>query len=542
METFFDRAVTNVSRHGDTDIFPFPVENHIFFDMRSKTVKLLSELHGNFDAWLASYPPAHEGALAPVSYTGFRWATQLDPFWNLYFLSLVLSIADQIEAARIPVNERCVFSYRYAWDEDQATIFDHKQNWRSFMERSLEQATNHSHVVICDISEFYSRVGHHRLENAMAHLKLPTDHIPQRIRRFLSQFSGTNSFGLPVGGPAARLLSELALNQVDHLLRLQGIPFCRYSDDFHIFASSIEDAYSKLLFLAERLQGTQGLQLQKSKTRIMSSAEFIATSPLRSEQETGPLRDPEAQPDLAERAGSLFRLSLRFDPYSPTKEEDYEALRRELERIDIVGLLQTELMKSRIHVALARKIISVIKYLAPKQRDDAVLSLLENAELLYPAISSILIVTREVFTELSAEAQTSVAERLIRMISKRSYILGTDIALAYAVRVISAFPSESTQATLAKLYGNSDHGPIVRRDVILAMTKLNAWHWLSDRRTSFRSMSPPERRAFIIASFFLQDEGDHWRRHTFREWTPFERLAKDWMDERVKQPDWTVPL
>ena len=37
------------------------------------------------------------GALAPVGYTGFRWAMQIDPIWNAAYLSWVLSIADQIE-------------------------------------------------------------------------------------------------------------------------------------------------------------------------------------------------------------------------------------------------------------------------------------------------------------------------------------------------------------------------------------------------------------------------------------------------------------
>ena len=79
---------------------------------------------------------------------------------------------------------------------------------------------------------------------------------------FLKNFSSTNSFGLPVGGPAARILSELTLNQIDQILKLEGVPFCRYSDDFHIFADSIESAYTELLLITETLQRTQGLQLQ----------------------------------------------------------------------------------------------------------------------------------------------------------------------------------------------------------------------------------------------------------------------------------------
>ena len=320
MEHHFRRAIANVSRYGDTDIFPLPVENHIFYDCPDETTKLLSELHANFDAWLAQHPPAHDGTLAPVTYTGFRWATQLDPLWNLYFLALVLSIAEQVEAQRIDPSEGCVFSYRYKWDDRDATLFDPGYNWRRFMEHSLSKAADHPFVVLCDVSEFYHRLGHHRLENALAHLNDKSD-TPWRIMEFLKNFSGTNSFGLPVGGPAARILSELTLNQIDQILKLEGVPFCRYSDDFHIFADSIENGYTKLLLITEKLQRTQGLQLQKAKTRIMSSSEFIATSPIKLD-DVADAKAGSGWSSASERARSLLRFSIKFDPYSPTKTDD----------------------------------------------------------------------------------------------------------------------------------------------------------------------------------------------------------------------------
>jgi hypothetical protein len=56
MEEHFKRAIANVTRHGDTDIFPFPIENHVFHDCPLEVMKLLSELHSNFSQWLAGYP------------------------------------------------------------------------------------------------------------------------------------------------------------------------------------------------------------------------------------------------------------------------------------------------------------------------------------------------------------------------------------------------------------------------------------------------------------------------------------------------------
>ena len=534
MDKYYKQAIANVIRYGDTDIFPRPIENHIFRDKEKETITLLKNLHSHFDEWLAKFPPAHEGALVPVNYTGFRWGTQLDPIWNLYFLSIVLSIAEKIELNRIPIANNCVFSYRCLWDGEYETIFAKEQNWRSFMERSNELAESHPYVVICDISEFYARIGHHRLENALAHLELKSD-IPHRIMVFLNNFSGTNSFGLPVGGPAARILSELVLNQIDQLLRLDGVVFCRFADDYHIFASSMEDGFAKLLLITEKLQRTQGLQLQKSKTRIIPSAEFISTSPIRLDDHDAPT-DSALGPTITERARGLLSFSMRFDPYSPTATEDYDQLRGELEKFDIIGLLQSELSKSRIHTALSRKIVSAVRYLDQPQRDVAIVSLLENAETLFPIFSSVLSVIHQVFSELTEDTQSAVVNLILSLISSNSHVLRVELTLTYAIRVLSLKPSSSVQETLAKIYANPLYTSLVRREVIIAMHRLKVWPWLSERRLSFRSMSPSERRAFIVASYTLKDEGHHWRGHVSEELSPFERLVREWASARAAQP------
>ena len=70
-----------------------------------------------------------------------------------------------------------------------------------------------------------------------------TSDTPNRIKTLLSKFSGTISYGLPVGGPASRILSELALNQTDRHLKARKIEFCRYADDYTIFCDNQSDGY-----------------------------------------------------------------------------------------------------------------------------------------------------------------------------------------------------------------------------------------------------------------------------------------------------------
>jgi len=94
----------------------------------------------------------------------------------------------------------------------------------------------------------------------------------------LNLFSGGISYGLPVGGPAARLLSEILLNRVDHLLHAEGLTFCRFADDYRLFTDSREEAYEVLRFLTEKLLQNEGLTLQRAKTQIITSNDYRAGS------------------------------------------------------------------------------------------------------------------------------------------------------------------------------------------------------------------------------------------------------------------------
>ncbi len=124
MREHFQLALRNVTEYGDTDIFPYPIENRIFHDEQDGVLELLENYHANFEDYIVRYPPAHISSLVPVSYTGFRWATQLDPLWNLYFLGCVLSIAEEIENVRLPVGDNKIFSYRFSPDQDTASLFN----------------------------------------------------------------------------------------------------------------------------------------------------------------------------------------------------------------------------------------------------------------------------------------------------------------------------------------------------------------------------------------------------------------------------------
>ena len=53
----FKFAVSNIARHGDTDVFPFPIENHILFDYPEDFIDILKDVHEDFSSSLTTILP-----------------------------------------------------------------------------------------------------------------------------------------------------------------------------------------------------------------------------------------------------------------------------------------------------------------------------------------------------------------------------------------------------------------------------------------------------------------------------------------------------
>jgi hypothetical protein len=529
----FKRAVGNITKWGDTDVFPFPIDNHILHDHTDAVIELLIDRCNNFDQSLISQPIYTYSTLAPVGYTGFRWATQIDASWNAYLLGLVLSVAPEIEKARLPESSGHVFSYRYQ-DNDQDGLFL-QSAWRSFQDRTRLLAEEHQYVVSVDIADFYSRIYHHRLENALR----PTDigsNRTRQIMKILGILSGNTSYGLPVGGPAARILAELVLNNVDRLLLNEPATrhFCRYADDYRLFVDDIQSAYQAIGFLSEKLLRNEGLSLQKSKTRIMTSHEYLS------------MLDP-AQPPPGS-AAKFLGLHVHYDPYSATPIEDYERLKTQLEEFDVRGLLQSEIAKGRVHTALTRRLISALAYMDASPRKQAVLSLLENLETLAPVMPQVMLSIRSAVQDLAdTEFSATVSQKIRSLIEEPSYISRIDLNLAYMIRVLATDYSFENEQILAALYQQS-HGftnaqsVIIQRDIMMILSNWRARYWLSDLKHNFSNMHPWLKRSFLMASYTLGDEGKHWRDSIKSTLIGYDKIVHDWAGSKTQIPDWRLPV
>ncbi|MGW3858331.1 RNA-directed DNA polymerase [Micromonospora arida] len=527
----FDRAVKNVAERGDTDVFPYPFENHVLNDQSAAVVSLLDKISKNFREYSNSAINNYS-TLAPVGYTGFRWATQIDPLWNAYLLSLVLELAPEIERRRLPIESQQVFSYRYV-DSSADGIFS-ASGWRDFQNRTRELASTSSYVVTIDIADFYSRVYHHRLENALQRTD-PGGNCTNQIMSILGKLSNNTSYGLPVGGPAARLLAELVLDRVDHLIAAEpSLTFCRYADDYRFFVNDMQAAYRAIGFVSEKLLRNEGMSLQKNKTRIMTSAEYLA------------MLDPISPP--AGSASKFLGLHIHYDPYSPTADDDYERLRDQLNEFDILGLLRDELTKGRIHVALARRLIGALDLMDDEPRGQAVQSLMENIETLAPVIPQVMIAVRS-FVEKSTNSIVvdAIQQQIRNLITSGHYLSRIDLNLAYMIRALVGKYSLENEQLLIRLY-TSSHGfgsgisPNIQRDIMLALARWDATYWLSDQKNYVSSIHPWVKRAFIVASYVLKDEGKHWRDASKSGMPEFDIIVRDWAASKVASPTWRVPI
>jgi hypothetical protein len=480
MKRYFEAAIKNIYAHGDTDIFPFPFENLALSDKSEAVVGLLEAAYPDVDAAIAQNTPHDLRALIPVGTTGFRVAAQLDPLWNALYLGSVLSIAEVIERARLADDQ--VFSYRLNPETYlEGDLFRRDIGWPEFVRASSDASDDAEFVITCDVADCYGRISHHKLENALQLLDVPK---PTRsvIMEYLSNNTSTRSSGLPVGGPASRILAELALVNPDAYLRGEGIRFLRFADDFHIFCASKQEAYRALLTVSLALEN-EGLTLQKSKTRILSRAEFKSANSVLLKGDDEP-RTP---------IDRLMSLTLRYDPYDANAAANYEALRAALEGIDIVSLLNEQIAQSRIHIPTTKKIVAALNLIADEAKFGAVLSMLDNMSSLFPICSNVFITIASIVDGLGGGERAEISKRLRSLHESGHEVMQVPNNVAYAVRILAKDKSAANQDFLHRCYERED-SILVRRDIGVVFANWPNFPWLSVFTKRFSTLNEWERR------------------------------------------------
>ena len=481
-----EAAINHLVRYGDTDIFPHLPELAFFADEAAAIVDELSKLD------LDSYTPAGAiEALAPKARYSFRIAHQLSALDTVLLLACVIDIGDKIEAKRQPVTLVYSYSYRFQPDSAKGGVFRGNRSYKDWLhcqQRILDWGQNITHVVSTDISDYYSRINFHRLENLLDEAA-PRHGAVRFIKNHISIIRAKQSFGVPVGGSAARLLAELALVDTDEALRGMQLIVTRFVDDFRIFLRATDHPYDVLGFLAEQLGINEGLSLNPAKTLVTARDKYsehlkAATSDLEEEAENVAL--------------DTLTSSLYFD-----NEPDELDLQR-LKGFNLVGMLETEIKSENWDVGRIKVLFRALKIAKPAA---AIVFIKKRFEDLV-AFAKDLVLLMEALEEYSIHCFNELCEQVIRAIlsppASSIQIIRTWL-LEIFVRDVIAIPTAEIRR-LEVLPAVID-----KKQLLLIRGRSKDVNYFRRQKTAVQSFSDVERPCLVWgASCLPQDEYEVW--------------------------------
>lgn len=263
-------AIKNILKEGLTDIFDAPFELS-YLDNEEFVKKITEEVLRNIKSNnLSSFKFSEIYTyLMPKNHAfAFRKCALMHPIDTIKYFSLVLLLADKIEKSRIKISKKKIFSYRYKYDKNTGFVFNPRYTLTSFKQEAkrLSHLQSTKIIVSCDIANYYERLNLHRLENSL--LAIGCDKkIVALINELLLFWSGRDSYGLPVGSNASRILAEANLIGVDNYLESNKVKFIRFVDDYRFFAKDANEAHYWLSLLIDRLD-QEGLSINMHKTKI----------------------------------------------------------------------------------------------------------------------------------------------------------------------------------------------------------------------------------------------------------------------------------
>lgn len=257
------RAIGHLKAFGDTDIFPRLPEIKFLEESADEVADEVVKLT------VGSYHPQSAiELLVPKSSKSFRIAHQLSAIDTMLYTASLIENADSLEEQRVDVQEGVAFAYRYQ-DGEGPRLFHVGTSFHDWLIKLSEfggkVGENDERIVIeTDISDFYQRIYFHRIENIL-------DGAAQQkaasvTKKIIKSIRANQSFGIPVGQTASRILAEMVLNDTDQFLISEGVAHSRYVDDFRIIVENETVAHATLCKLAEHLMITEGLSLNGEKT------------------------------------------------------------------------------------------------------------------------------------------------------------------------------------------------------------------------------------------------------------------------------------
>lgn len=479
-------SIKHLCRYGDTDVFPHLPELTFLREQQAAVTQELSNLDlDNFN------PIGAIEALVPKSRFGFRIVHQMPLVDTVLLLAAVIEIGPRIEKYRQKPDKLEAFSYRFQPSEMGAIFrLNHTyKDWLIAQQKFVQSEKKITNIVSTDISDFYARVNLHRLENLFIEIA-PNHGAARYIVKHIKAIRGKQSFGLPVGGSAARLLAELALADTDSALKQDNRLSTRFVDDFRIFLLANENPYDALAKLAEQLGLSEGLSLNAAKTQVETRAEFLS-------------RLKHLVTDISEEAEGARLEALTSELYFDD-EPDPEEMEK-LKSLNLLCFLREEIRKDAFDMGRIKVIFRALKLAKPPA---AIKYLTKNFPKLVVFAKEMTLLMQALaedhWTCFDALSDT-VVETILAPPASSIQLIRIWL-LELFVRGVVPIEADGIQKLEQQL-----RSPLDRRQILLIRGRNKDQIFFRRNKTAFGQLSPIEKPCFILgASCLPKDEFRTW--------------------------------
>jgi hypothetical protein len=341
--------------------------------------------------------------------------------------------------------------------------------------------------------------------------------LAKKIEKFIADWRGGQSFGIPVGTNASRLLAEAALNDTDLALISEDYDHTRYVDDIVLFIKEGQDPYAALGYLARHLSANEGLSLNNQKTKVQTWLEFLESI------DDSLLEDDTARDELATE--KLFWAAYGNDHIEP------EALKA-LAMKDLTAELEGLIAEDYWNMGGIRLVLHAMRLV---KNAEVATYIRKNLAALVPFAKDICLLIEEFtkegvpgFENISTEITTLLlSERMRPLDSARAWLLelGVRKVVSFSAIQIRSLDVLTTTLDLRQLH-------LIRWRAV----DVNYFRSRKARVNEIHAWAQP---SFIFgASCLPRDEYSHWIRSIkSRLQFPLGKEFADWcMDSHGKDP------
>jgi Reverse transcriptase (RNA-dependent DNA polymerase) len=509
-ETSLDWALKHVRKEGDTDLFPQPFEFDIIKKYWASVQKTLKGIQINTHSWQGP-----RRLMVPKSEFGFRAVCQLDPLDSILFAAILKEIGSKIEHKRSPSTDEAVFSYRFD-PSASGRLYAANTGWEKFWKTSAAKCDQFKYVLVTDISDYYNQIYHHTVENQLDECGVLKDYW-YALKNLLANVTEGVSRGVPVGPHPAHLIAEMAMIPVDQFLQSHGMVFCRYVDDIHVFCESELLARLSFYKLADYLDKSQKIQLNRQKTHILDAIEYKVT----------------CDNNSVDKPINSLELEVLKTVRSHTKSP-YEHVRiKKLSNAELGNLSQENIERILNDYLSAAEVDYVrlrwfIRRLAQVGAPGGVGVIVHRFNELLPASAEVGRYFEAPAPNFNGEWK-DIGKNLIDLYDT-DLVRASEYLQMVILSLFSRIRNLNHVNSLTKLYGTST--PMCQRKILLAAATAKATAWLSTLKGSYKNADPWTKRAIIYSLRVLpKDEKEFWLKSVKRRVDGLDGLIADFISK-----------